>query len=182
MTPDWLLQHVVPFTNHFYSQGAGIQNPALTLAYPLLWAAMSDEMEHWMDPEQRGRIRAEFHKIDTLPDGVSNPVVRVGLSISQAKDILVINEMAPGVGGSGVTPGAAATGAVEPPTVGMASPAATGGFSGVDTKRILDTMFTQHQQLVAMFNTQHQSHTASLSSFRENVDARFKKVDERLCR
>ena len=67
---------------------------------------------------------------------------------------------------------AAATGAVEPPTVedGITSIHWwAGGFKGVDTKKIMDTAFTHHQPLVAMFSTQHKSHIAALSSLKEKT-------------
>ena len=187
VTPEWLKKHVVPFIDHFYSHGAGIQNPALTLAYPLLWAAMSPEMENWMDPEQRKRIREEYAKIDTLPAGV-NPVVRVGLSISQAKDILVIHEVAPEVQpaeapvGAPGAPVPAATDQGVPPVRGVAAHATALASQGLDTKKVLDAMFTYHQQTVAMFNSQHQSHQATISNLREEMTVGFKKVDQHLCR
>ena len=80
VTPGWLRKQVVPFMDDFYKGTGDINNLALTLAYPLLFVAMSDEMDGYMFEEQWVKIQEEYGKINTLPAGV-NPVVRVHLSV-----------------------------------------------------------------------------------------------------
>ena len=176
VTDQWLLKHVVPFMHHFYSQGAGSTSPALTLAYPLLWAAMSPEMEHRMDPLQRNKIREEYEKIRTLPVGV-NPVVRVGLRIGRRKHLLVIDEVSPEVtavpADSEAAAAATAQGVV--PLTGLATP-------GADTKVILDTMFSYQQQLVKMVQNNNQSSQNMISGLRSDMDKKLDNLNHHVCR
>ena len=97
VTNAWLKKHVVPFTFAFYGGDTAntTTNPWRQLALPLLWAALSDEMADRMDPTQRECIRAEFTKIDTLPEGITNPVYHANLQVWRRKDRLEIRVIDP---------------------------------------------------------------------------------------
>ena len=107
VTNEWLLQNVVPHTNHFFGGQMNDANPALLLAMPLLWAAMSDEMEGRMDTDQREKIRDAYSQIVTME---GNPIVKNTLTIHQFRDQLIINEG--GTIGEEIDPAAATRGAV----------------------------------------------------------------------
>ncbi|CAB9524937.1 expressed unknown protein [Seminavis robusta] len=47
VTPDWLIEHVVPRTHAFYD---GVNDISLHLALPLLWAALDESWEERMEP------------------------------------------------------------------------------------------------------------------------------------
>ena len=171
VTPAWLREHVVPHLDHFYGGENNPLNPSLVLAYPLLWAAMSPEMEGRMDPVQRERIQGAYQDIDTLPEGV-NPVVRVNLHVRRMKDLLVIDEMTP----TAATPTTAATTATPvTPHRGMAT-------TPIGDQSIVEQMFSNHQQLVSMINNQDQVYQSMFSNLRTDVMGKLKSMDQHICR
>ncbi|CAB9505505.1 unknown protein [Seminavis robusta] len=60
MTPDWLIEHVVPRTHAFYD---GVNDISLHLALPLLWAALDESWEERMEPPVRVRIQDAYERI-----------------------------------------------------------------------------------------------------------------------
>ena len=175
MTPAWLLENVVPYLSAFYGGQPDIDNPALVLAYPLLWAAMSDEMEGRMDDVQRKRIRDAYAKIDTLPEGV-NPVVRVHLHIRRVKDLLVIDETHSETVAADSTPAADGTTArVAVPNTGAATdPAAN--------QAIVEQMFSNQQQLIQILANQERVITSLVGGFRSVMTTEIEQLKEHVCR
>ena len=188
VTARWMLDNVVPFCRDFYKMGPDPRNPSLVLAHPLLWAALSPEMEGKMDEEQRQKIRAAYDQVATLPDGV-NPVVRVHLRVHRVRTNLMVDEVLPEVvaapvGGVGATDG-------EAPSVAAADagvlPHATvqhngsSGLTPADLKLMTDMMFQHHQQVVGVLANQDRSNQTCLSNMRSEMDARLVQLNNNLC-
>ena len=170
VTPAWLLEHVVPHLNHFYGHGPNASSPALLLAYPLLWAAMSPEMENRMDEDQRKRIRDEYEKIRTLPVGV-NPVVRVHLRVFRHKNLLLIDEL-PGDGESAT---ASTTGHVNGPVTGISS-------SPQDFNKLVEMFVMHQQQMKRMHQTQQRAMETMIANLDGNYSDRLATINHNLCR
>ena len=179
VTPEWLQENVIPFLTQFYSHGCTpADNPVMVLAYPLLWAAMSPEMEGKMDPEHRQKIRDAYSKIDSLPAGV-NPVVRVGLRVGRVKDLVVINEVAPEatpVGDDSPAAEVARANGVVPLTLTSTS------ASSIDTKVVLDQMFTYHQQQAKMIENLHRTNEAKIGAIYSMFDGHLSTINHHMCR
>ena len=75
----------------FFGGANNANNPALTLAKPLLWAALSEDMVGCLDLHQNDRIGLEHRKIRKLPAGV-NPIIKNKLVVTQMNDQCIINE------------------------------------------------------------------------------------------
>ena len=106
VTEQWLCEHVVPSilqSQRFH------RHVAVVLALPILWACFDDEMEAYMPPEMRNRIRAAYLLIRRL-EPQENPVKRILLVISGAEWEVHIDELAdlgePDGGNNGVQVGA----------------------------------------------------------------------------
>ena len=82
---------IVPHTYQFFGGANNANNPALTLAKPLLWAALSEDMVGCLDLHQNDRIGLEHRKIRKLPAGV-NPIIKNELVVTQMNDQCIINE------------------------------------------------------------------------------------------
>lgn len=90
VTEDWLCQHVVPNilqSKRFHRQ------VAVVLALPILWACFDEEMEAYMLPALRNRIRAVYNCIQQLGPHV-NPVRKVLLVVIGAEWEVNIDELA----------------------------------------------------------------------------------------
>ena len=175
VTPDWLRKHVVPFMDDFYDGTGDMNNPGLTLAYPLLWAAMSDEMDGYMFQEQRLKIREEYGRINTLPTGV-NPVVRVHLSVRRYKDQLVIDERSPEVVSTpAVTPeraGTVDTSAGVTPSPGYATastPVRHGTIGMLEFQQLFDLTHSNHQKVTSMITENWRSMETMHSNLRVDL-------------
>ena len=184
MTTEWLLENVVPHLNHFYGAGNHVNNPALVLAYPLLWAAMSPEMEKRMDPEQRKRIWKAYSEIDTLPEGV-NPVVRVHLFIGRVKDTLVIDETRPEIVGGVEMPTTAPTtgspGACDTGHPALSSHGGGGGGGGVD-RNFMEMMFSHHQQVMKTLSSQERANQTMIANIQEALLKQLETISCNLAR
>lgn len=95
VTEAWLRVAVVP---NIIAKDGITDRVALVLALPLLWAAMSPEMENRMPATTRNRIQAAYGLIRTLEEGV-NPVQKRLLIVSGGNARVHIT-VAPGVGGN----------------------------------------------------------------------------------
>jgi hypothetical protein len=177
VTRSWLKKHVVRFTHEFYGGDTNPENPSMTLAYPLLWAAMDDRMEGRMNPEMRSRIRAEYAKIDTLPEGTTNPVVRVHLLVSRNRNELVIEEMR---GASFAVPGAPAVPGALPtnPTTPTTTPYLQSHHSQAMFERVLNQLQVQQEQMVTNDRNMH----AVITTLTTNLEGRFSTINQNLCR
>ena len=186
MTPAWLLENVVPHLNAFYGGRTDIDNPALVLAYPLLWAAMSPEMEGRMDDEQRQRIQEAYYKIETLPTGV-NPVVRTHLYVRRVKDTVVIDEThAETVTTTTNNPtspvaAAAATAAAVTPNTAIPNTAPMASAPGLD-QEFKNMLFSQHQQVVSMLTNYDRALQTMFTNFRRDVFNELSTINQHVCR
>ena len=160
--------------HEFYGGGPNAQSPALTLAYPLLWAAMSPEMEGRMDEEQRQRIRDAYSEINQLPDG-TNPVVRVHLRVLRLKNMLVIDEIFAENYSGGAQNGPA--------------PAATGNGAWVhsanaptpsDFKRFMDMQFLHNQHMVRMQQNQYRMLETLINGVSSTHDDWFSTINQNM--
>ena len=88
VTDQWLCANVVP---HIIGCAKVHDGVALVLALPILWAAQEADMEGWMPPRLRTRIRAAYEIIRTLPEG-TNPVKKLGLVVSGHESEVNIDE------------------------------------------------------------------------------------------
>ncbi|CAB9513428.1 unknown protein [Seminavis robusta] len=189
VTPDWLIEHVVPRTHAFYD---GVNDISLHLALPLLWAALDESWEERMEPPVRVRIQDAYERIKAdLPGGV-NPVVKVPLSIWTHNTKLHINEIEPmDTGGGGGTAGGT-TG-----TTGQASTCQVANQSGQVTamqtqqqvrtnEEILTRIIAQHnqlQQLIAQEGRTHDNTAAVLRGWLETwLGAELRKLNGNICR
>ncbi|CAB9511702.1 expressed unknown protein [Seminavis robusta] len=189
VTPDWLIEHVVPRTHAFYD---GVNDISLHLALPLLWAALDESWEERMEPPVRVRIQDAYERIKAdIPVGV-NPVVKVPLSIWTHNTKLHINEIEPmDTGGGGGTAGGT-TG-----TTGQASTRQVANQSRQVTamqtqqqvrtnEEILTRIIAQHnqlQQLIAQEGRTRDSSAAALRGWLETwLGAELTKLNGNICR
>lgn len=78
---EWLLEHVVPHTVT-RSKFRDNEQVALVLALPLLWASFDADMEDFIPPDVRLRVRNAYHEIHQLPFD-ENPVKKVPILVLQ---------------------------------------------------------------------------------------------------
>jgi hypothetical protein len=137
-------------------------------------------MEGRMNPEMRSRIRAEYAKIDTLPEGTTNPVVRVHLLVSRNRNELVIEEMR---GASFAVPGAPAVPGSLPtnPTTPTTTPylqSVQYHHSQAMFERVLNQLQVQQEQMVTNDRNMH----AVITTLTTNLEGRFSTINQNLCR
>ena len=154
----------------FFGGATNSNNPALHLAAPLLWAAMSNEMEGRMDGEQRQRIRDAFAAIGELPEGI-NPVIKNSLTITRVNAECVIVE-SHGNGSHSANP--------QPP-VGAQVPQQQVAPSPWMQQHI-ELLWNGQREMRQLIMTNQQATATMMSNQRSHMDRRLDILQQNMCR
>ena len=95
LSSKWLKEHVVPRLTEYFGEDSTVP---LTLALPLLWAALEPSMADKVPTALRDRIRSEYEAYRSATDGLVvgvNPVKKVPLLITRVGQSVSIDEMLP---------------------------------------------------------------------------------------